>query len=71
MGADGMNYRTRRLMRGVQKIRWYHWSVYYLYRWMWDPILIGRPGMVRCMRDEFDKWLEVQDRAERKEKGDG
>lgn len=31
------------------KIRFYHWWIYRLYRWTWNPILRLRPEMVRMM----------------------
>jgi hypothetical protein len=32
---------------GVAEIRWYHWAVYRLFRWFWNPLLRGSPGICR------------------------
>ena len=33
------------------KIRWYHWLIYRLFRYFWNPILIDRPGMCEYLAD--------------------
>jgi|Laugrespbdmm15sd_2_1035082.scaffolds.fasta_scaffold09058_4 hypothetical protein len=43
------------------KIRWYHWMVYRLFRWVWNPIFEQNPQMTQFMVNHMNNWLEVTD----------
>lgn len=42
------------------RIRFYHWWIYKLYHWAWNPILRERPEMVNAIVDYMIDWLEAQ-----------
>lgn len=33
----------------MSKIRWYHWAIYRVFRWAWNPLLRDRPGTVLAL----------------------
>ncbi len=39
------------------KIRWYHWTVYRLFWWTWNPILKTHPQMAAGMASHINQWL--------------
>jgi hypothetical protein len=41
------------------KIRWYHWLLYRLFRWAWNPILRERPGMVKMLSGYMSAYSEA------------
>ena len=46
------------------KIRFYHWWVYKLYYYFWNPIFMERPSMVKAYIDHAQEWLDKQPRVE-------
>jgi len=43
------------------EIRWYHWMVYRLFHWVWNPIFEQNPQMTQFMVNHMNNWLEVTD----------
>jgi hypothetical protein len=41
------------------KIRFYHWWIYRLFRWTWNPILRLRPAMTGALIEAMQAHLEV------------
>jgi hypothetical protein len=45
----------------TMEIRWYHWMVYRLFHWVWNPIFEQNPQMTQFMVNHMNNWLEVTD----------
>jgi len=43
---------------GTKKIRWYHWLVYRLFYWVWNPIFVARPDMARFFVEYMSQWSQ-------------
>lgn len=44
----------------MSKIRFYHWWVYKLYKYLWDPIFIERPEMLKACIKRSQDWVDKQ-----------
>ena len=40
------------------KIRWYHWMVYRLFHWVWNPIFEHHPHLTQYMITHMSQWIE-------------
>lgn len=40
------------------KIRWYHWMLYKVFFYVWNPILNQNPQMVRVILQHLNAWMK-------------
>jgi hypothetical protein len=43
------------------KIRFYHWWLYSLFRWAWNPIFVEYPHMATAFISFFQLWADSQE----------
>lgn len=43
------------------KIRFYHWWIYRLFRWTWNPIFAAHPSTATAFISMFQWWLDSQE----------
>lgn len=40
------------------KIRFYHWWIYKLYKYFWNPIYREKPILLQAQIDHANKWIK-------------
>lgn len=45
------------------KIRFYHWWIYRLYRYVWTPIYRAKPDLFREVMEYQSAWLERREKS--------
>jgi hypothetical protein len=44
------------------KIRFYHWWLYAVFAYVWNPIFASRPEMARGFIKMFTEWMDEQEK---------